>query len=250
MQGCCAVGDMAAPVVLNGVNKTPYVLLERLGDDVRPSRDHTQRIPLSDRNPVVLLQRLPLGSSEENGEEGGENGRREVTPPPVPSTSQAGGQDSPRDGHKRSLTPPPMTPCSATSTGTPTKRVRFNSTGSEGLSARRQLWTRLQRESVTSILKAKSSATKENLSVLLGVKSSRGVPIVSLERLKLGAEDTPAGASATHSPTSSYDEDADVEEEPSSSKSGEALGPGRRAAASCSYQQMDSSDDNWLFTRN
>ncbi|KAH9371257.1 hypothetical protein HPB48_010004 [Haemaphysalis longicornis] len=52
-------------------------------------------------------------------------------------------------------------PCSTTSAGTPTKRVRFNSAGSGGLSARRQLWTRLQHESVTPILKTKSSAAKE-----------------------------------------------------------------------------------------
>lgn len=232
---------MAAPVVLNGVNKTPYVLLERL--NIRPPRDHAQRIPLADRNPVVLLQRLQFGPPEENGEEGGENGSREMSPPPIPSTSQDGGQDSPRDGRKRSQTPPPATPSS--SSGTPSKRVRFDSTGSGGLSARRQLWTRLQHDSVAPILKPKLSAAKENLSVLLGVKSSRGVPIVSLERLKLG-KGLLAGASAGHSPTASgYNEDSDVEEEPFSSKNGEASRSRRRAAASCSYQQMDSSDDNW-----
>lgn len=240
---------MAAPLVLDGVDKMPYVLLERLG--VQPPRDHAQRIPLADRNPVVLLQRLPLDPPGEDAEVG-ENGSRLSPPPPTPSASEDGGEDSPRGSRKRSPTPPPpLTPRSTA--GTPSKRIRFNRDGSGHLSARRQLWARQQHESVTPTLKSKSSATKENLSVLLGVKSSRGVPIVSLERLKLDRgclkldRGYPlAGSLAGDSPTSRHNEGTAVEEGPSSSttKNNEPPGPGRRAAALSSCPQTDSSDDN------
>lgn len=236
---------MAAPVALNGVDKLPYVRLERLNDGAQPPVDHTQRIPLADRNPVVLLQRLPLDLPGDNVE-GCENQSLDGSLPPIPSADQDDGEDSTSDGRKRSLTPPLFTPSSS---GTPSKRVRFSSGGSGGRSARRQLWTRLQHEAVAPILKPKSSATKENLSVLLGVKSSRGVPIVSLERLKLSGG-LLTGASASESRPARHNEDTDVEEETSTagssaSQNGEPTEPGRRAAtSSCGYQQMDSSDDN------
>ncbi|KAH7966819.1 hypothetical protein HPB49_019744 [Dermacentor silvarum] len=249
------------------MDKTPYVLLERINADSQRAFEHgLQRIPIAKRRPIVLVEKLPVAVTY---------GLRQ-------SGDNPSGQPA-RKIPKRKLSPgPSRRPCP----DTPSKRVCFSDKGSRKYPHMR-LWTGpksnatqktgsakengtsqyyshkslWEDEAQSSVQSAISSVKSANLAVLLGVRS-RGVPIVELERLQtvtvykhcdmpfqdtVTADSQPPGNKELSSEDS--DTECDLPEFSKASRKRKTSHSPRKMAA-VGYQETESSDDNWIYDQN
>ncbi|KAL1416043.1 hypothetical protein MTO96_028381 [Rhipicephalus appendiculatus] len=184
------------------MDKAPYVLLERINADSQRALEHgIQRIPLAKRRPIVVVEKLPNavidGMDQKNA-------------------------DRPRQARKSPKRPLSPAPSRRTDSDSPSKRVHFGNEGSLKYPHMR-LWT-----GPKSSGRQQVESSKENLSVLLGVRS-RGIPIVELERL----QDVPI-----------YDHDDTSSQAPVAAS--DQLPDTPRKIAPVKYQETESSDDNCL----
>lgn len=201
------------------MDKDPYVKLERLTVGLKRSFDGDfKRVSITKRSPVVVLEKLPINIFSGVPEDGEHASRHQEETAPK----------------RQRLRGPQLA-----SPETPTKHANFSNKSPRQLPQ-------------MSLIGSTPKAAKENLSVLLGVRS-KGVPIVELERL----EDihSMAHIQATAS-TSGQNPDVPNNAEDESDSSSSVLLPLRarrrkkaslspRKAAPVRYRETDSSDDNW-----
>ncbi|XP_049516404.1 uncharacterized protein LOC119437342 isoform X3 [Dermacentor silvarum] len=173
----------------SSMDQTPYVLLERINADSQRAFEHgLQQIPIAQRRPIVLVEKLPLavtyGLRQSGDNPSGQPARKIPKRKLSPGPSGRPCPDTPSKhvccSTKCSRKYPRMRLWTGPKSNGRQKTGSAKENGTSQYYSHKSLWEDQAQSSVQSAI---SSVKSANLAVLLGVRS-RGVPVVKLERLQ------------------------------------------------------------------